>query len=190
MDNFEELKLYWNKLNVNANIDEETNRRILETLKKKNYKSCVDSMINKSYLYIAILILVMFICLVDNNFHLIPHIEFHPISFVILEFLPFCGFVSESYKVIILSKIDYTDGPTVIKRRIESLKRHQKISTYCGVVLLILSLVAFSYLQGLFCNVTAMTTFVLGTIVICIITYLETLSENKRFKELEDGIDD
>lgn len=188
MENFDEIKQYWSMFAANANSDNETNCRILEMIKNNRLKSCTDAMIKKLVVIMAFLLVVMFFVAIDRSFHLIPHIEFHPITFIIAELMPLIGFVISACEVVMLSKLDYAEDSMTMKRRIEKLKRFQRVMTYVGIVLFAMFVITFFYLQELFGNMNAIMTFAIGIVIVSIITYLEILYDKKKIKEIEEGI--
>ena len=47
MEDFEEMKLYWNQLAEKNNVDSETNKKILESIMSNRYKSLTGKMIKE-----------------------------------------------------------------------------------------------------------------------------------------------
>ena len=47
MEDFEEMKLYWNQLAEKNNVDSETNKKMLESIMSNRYKSLTGKMIKE-----------------------------------------------------------------------------------------------------------------------------------------------
>ena len=190
MEDFEEMKLYWNQLAEKNNVDSETNKKMLESIMSKRYKSLTGKMIKERVICMIVAVVFMIFLLLYQYRHILASGPFHEVTFCVMESLMTLVFFQTFWEILVINKFDFSTDVTVLRKRINSYKRYTSIS-YCiatAIVILLIGMmiylgdIKFQYTAA---KVTALIVFPIGG---CFI-YLAYLHEKKRIKAFEEIID-
>ena len=190
MEDFEEMKLYWNQLAETNNVDSETNKKILESIMSNRYKSLTGKMIKERVIEMITDAVFMIFLLLNQYRHILASGPFHEVSFCVIESLMTLAFFQRFWEILVINKFDFSTDVTVLRKRINSYKRYTSIS-YCIATAIAILLVGMMIylgdikLQYTAAKVTALIVFPIGG---CFI-YLAYLHEKKRIKAFEEIID-
>ena len=190
MEDFEEMKLYWNQLAEKNNVDSETNKKMLESIMSKRYKSLTGKMIKERVIGMIVAAVFMIFLLLYQYRHILASGPFHEVTFCVMESLMTLVFFQTFWEILVINKFDFSTDVTVLRKRINSYKRYTSIS-YCiatAIVILLIGMmiylgdIKFQYTAA---KVTALIVFPIGG---CFM-YLAYLHEKKRIKAFEEIID-
>ena len=190
MEDFEEMKLYWNQLAEKNNVDSETNKKILESIMSNRYKSLTGKMIKEKVIEMIVDAVFMIFLLLYQYRHILASGPFHEVTFCVVESLMTLAFFQTFWEILVINKFDFSTDVTVLRKRINSYKRYTSIS-YCiatAIVILLIGMmiylgdIKFQYTAA---KVTALIVFPIGG---CFM-YLAYLHEKKRIKAFEEIID-
>jgi hypothetical protein len=190
MEDFEEMKLYWNQLAEKNNVDSETNKKILESIMSNRYKSLTGKMIKERVIGMIVAAVFMIFLLLNQYRHILASGPFHEVSFCFIESIMAIAFFLTFWEILVINKFDFSTDVTVLRKRINSYKRYTSIS-YCiatAIVILLIGMMIYLgdiKLQYTAAKVTALIVFPIGG---CFI-YLAYLHEKKRIKAFEEIID-
>ncbi len=190
MEDFEEMKLYWNQLAEKNNVDSETNKKILESIMSNRYKSLTGKMIKEKVIEMIVDAVFMIFLLLYQYRHILASGPFHEVTFCVVESLMTLAFFQTFWEILVINKFDFSTDVTVLRKRINSYKRYTSISYCIATAIVILSIGMMIYLgdiklQYTAVKVTALIVFPIGG---CFI-YLSYLHEKKRIKAFEEIID-
>ena len=190
MEDFEEMKLYWNQLAEKNNVDSETNKKILESIMSNRYKSLTGKMIKERVIVMIVAAVFMIFLLLNQYRHILASGPFHEVSFCVIESLMTLAFFQTFWEILVINKFDFSTDVTVLRKRINSYKRYTSIS-YCiatAIVIILIGMmiylgdIKFQYVE------VKMRLLILIPIGGCFI-YLAYLLEKKRIKAFEEIID-
>jgi cell division protein FtsL len=190
MEDFEEMKLYWNQLAEKNNVDSETNKKILESIMSNRYKSLTGKMTKERVIVMIVAAVFMIFLLLNQYRHILASGPFHEVTFRVVESLMTLAFFQTFWEILVINKFDFSTDVTVLRKRINSYKRYTSIS-YCiatAIVILLIGMmiylgdIKFQYTAA---KVTALIVFPIG---VCFM-YLAYLHEKKRIKAFEEIID-
>ena len=190
MEDFEEMKLYWNQLAEKNNVDSETNKKILESIMSNRYKSLTGKMIKERVIGMIVAAVFMIFLLLNQYRHILASGPFHEVTFCVVESLMTLGFFLTFWEILVINKFDFSTDVIVLRKRINSYKRYTSIS-YCiatAIVILLTGMMIYLgdiKLQYTAAKVTALIVFPIGG---CFM-YLAYLLEKKRIKAFEEIID-
>ena len=190
MEDFEEMKLYWNQLAEKNNVDSETNKKILESIMSNRYKSLTGKMIKERVIGMIVDAVLMIFLLLNQYRHILASGPFHEVTFCVIESLMTLAFFQTFWEILVINKFDFSTDVTVLRKRINSYKRYTSIS-YCiatAIVILLTGMMIYLgdiKLQYTAAKVTALIVFPIGG---CFM-YLAYLHEKKRIKAFEEIID-
>lgn len=190
MEDFEEMKLYWNQLAEKNNVDSETNKKILESIMSNRYKSLTGKMIKEKVIEMIVDAVFMFFLLLYQYRHILASGPFHEVTFCVVESLMTLAFFQTFWEILVINKFDFSTDVTVLRKRINSYKRYTSINYCIAIAIAILLTGMMIYLgdiklQYTAAKVTALIVFPIGG---CFI-YLSYLHEKKRIKAFEEIID-
>ena len=190
MEDFEEMKLYWNQLAEKNNVDSETNKKMLESIMSKRYKSLTGKMIKERVICMIVAVVFMIFLLLYQYRHILASGPFHEVTFCVLESLLTLAFFQTFWEILVINKFDFSTDVTVLRKRINSYKRYTSINYCIAIAIAILLTGMMIYLgdiklQYTAAKVTALIVFPIGG---CFI-YLSYLHEKKRIKAFEEIID-
>ena len=190
MEDFEEMKLYWNQLAEKNNVDSETNKKILESIMSNRYKSLTGKMIKERVIGMIVDAVLMIFLLLNQYRHILASGPFHEVSFCVMESLGALAFFEMFWVILVINKLDFSTDVTVLRKRINSYKRYTSINYCIAIAIAILLTGMMIYLgdiklQYTAVKVTALIVFPIGG---CFI-YLSYLHEKKRIKAFEEIID-
>ena len=190
MEDFEEMKLYWNQLAEKNNVDSETNKKILESIMSNRYKSLTGKMIKEKVIEMIVDAVFMIFLLLYQYRHILASGPFHEVTFCVMESLMTLAFFQTFWEILVINKFDFSTDVTVLRKRINSYKRYTSISYCIATAIVILSIGMMIYLgdiklQYTAVKVTALIVFPIGG---CFI-HLAYLHEKKRIKAFEEIID-
>ena len=190
MEDFEEMKLYWNQLAEKNNVDSETNKKMLESIMSKRYKSLTGKMIKEKVIEMIVDAVLMIFLLLYQYRHILASGPFHEVTFCVMESLMTLVFFQTFWEILVINKFDFSTDVTVLRKRINSYKRYTSINYCIAIAIAILLTGMMIYLgdikfQYTAAKVTALIVFPIGG---CFI-YLSYLHEKKRIKAFEEIID-
>ena len=190
MEDFEEMKLYWNQLAEKNNVDSETNKKILESIMSNRYKSLTGKMIKERVIEMIVDAVLMIFLLLYQYRHILASGPFHEVTFCVMESLMTLVFFQTFWEILVINKFDFSTDVTVLRKRINSYKRYTSINYCIAIAIAILLTGMMIYLgdiklQYTAAKVTALIVFPIGG---CFM-YLAYLLEKKRIKAFEEIID-
>ena len=190
MEDFEEMKLYWNQLAEKNNVDSETNKKMLESIMSNRYKSLTGKMIKERVICMIVAVVFMIFLLLYQYRHILASGPFHEVTFCVMESLMTLVFFQTFWEILVINKFDFSTDVTVLRKRINSYKRYTSINYCIAIAIGILLTGMMIYLgdiklQYTAAKVTALIVFPIGG---CFI-YLAYLHEKKRIKAFEQIID-
>ncbi len=190
MEDFEEMKLYWNQLAEKNNVDSETNKKMLESIMSKRYKSLTGKMIKERVICMIVAVVFMIFLLLYQYRHILASGPFHEVTFCVMESLMTLVFFQTFWEILVINKFDFSTDVTVLRKRINSYKRYTSINYCIAIAIAILLTGMMIYLgdiklQYTAAKVTALIVFPIGG---CFM-YLAYLHEKKRIKAFEEIID-
>ena len=190
MEDFEEMKLYWNQLAEKNNVDSETNKKMLESIMSNRYKSLTGKMIKERVICMIVAAVFMFFLLLYQYRHILASGPFHEVTFCVMESLMTLVFFQTFWEILVINKFDFSTDVTVLRKRINSYKRYTSINYCIAIAIAILLTGMMIYLgdiklQYTAAKVTALIVFPIGG---CFM-YLAYLHEKKRIKAFEEIID-
>ena len=164
MEDFEEMKLYWNQLAEKNNVDSETNKKMLESIMSKRYKSLTGKMIKERVICMIVAVVFMIFLLLYQYRHILASGPFHEVTFCVMESLMTLVFFQTFWEILV---------------------------NYCIAIAIAILLTGMMIylgdikLQYTAAKVTALIVFPIGG---CFM-YLAYLHEKKRIKAFEEIID-
>lgn len=190
MEDFEEMKLYWNQLAEKNNVDSETNKKMLESIMSNRYKSLTGKMIKERVICMIVAAVFMFFLLLYQYRHILASGPFHEVTFCVMESLMTLVFFQTFWEILVINKFDFSTDVTVLRKRINSYKRYTSINYCIAIAIAILLTGMMIYLgdiklQYTAAKVTALIVFPIGG---CFM-YLAYLHEKKHIKAFEEIID-
>ena len=190
MEDFEEMKLYWNQLAEKNNVDSETNKKMLESIMSKRYKSLTGKMIKERVICMIVAAVFMIFLLLYQYRHILASGPFHEVTFCVMESLMTLVFFQTFWEILVINKFDFSTDVTVLRKRINSYKRYTSINYCIAIAIAILLTGMMIYLgdiklQYTAAKVTALIVFPIGG---CFM-YLAYLLEKTRIKAFEEIID-
>lgn len=190
MEDFEEMKLYWNQLAEKNNVDSETNKKILDSIMSNRYKSLTGKMIKERGIGMVVEAILMIFILLNQYRHILASGPMHEVSFYYAESLAVFAFFASFWEILVINKLDFSTDVTVLRKRINSYKRYNSISYCIGIATAILLIGMMIYLGDIKLQYTSVkvTAMIVIPIVGCFI-YLAYLHEKKRIKAFEEIID-
>ena len=190
MEDFEEMKLYWNQLAEKNNVDSETNKKILEAIRKNQYKSYVSTRIKECMISMILIVALMIFLLLDRKYHTSIK-PFHIVTFTTIETAALLSFIGCFFEILILQKLDFSAGVTVLRERVRFYKKWWLFNYCFGYVMGIVIIAVLAYFENW--N-NPPTIAIYASIFVIIITgcfmYLNHKREVKQVKQLEEFIDD
>ena len=190
MEDFEEMKLYWNQLAEKNNVDSETNKKILEAIKSNKYKSLTGRMIKENVIgMIVIVALMVFLALDRYRFH--SAADSHIVVFILSEVLGLMAFLCNFSKIILLDRLDYAEGTNKLRKKVKSVKKFKTITDYSALAVVVIYIGAILYFDSWMFQYTRVivTGIIVIIIAICVI-YLSFRYDSKQMKQLENFIDE
>lgn len=190
MEDFEEMKLYWNQLAEKNNVDSETNKKILESIMSNRYKSLTGKMIKERVICMIVAAVFMIFLLFYQYRHILASGPFHEVTFCVMESLMTIAFFGTFLETLVINKLDFSADITVLRKRINSYKRYTSINYCIAIAIAILLTGMMIYLGDIKLQYTAakVTALIVFPICGCFI-YLAYLHEKKRIKAFEEIID-
>ena len=190
MEDFEEMKLYWNQLAEKNNVDSETNKKMLESIMSNRYKSLTGKMIKERMIGMIVDAVFMIFLLLNQYRHILPSGPFHEVSCCFIESIMAIAFFGTFWEILVSNKHDFSADVTVLRNRINSYKRYNSIG-YCIVIPIAILLIGMMiYLGDIKLQYTSVKVTALIVIPICgCFIYLLYLHEKKRIKAFEEIID-
>lgn len=190
MENFDEMKLYWQQLADKSGVDSETNRKILEAIRSNNYKSLKGKMIKERvrglFVMVAMMIFLAVYCASGKKFHVV--------TWTTMEILAFIAFIIEFLDIIFIDKMDFSESVTKRKEKLIQYKKWYRYSYYFGAIAVAVFVgVLLKYETWLYNPDATVRLLITTSIVLPIagcILYLNHRHEMNNLKELEEIIDD
>ena len=192
MEDFEEMKLYWNQLAEKNNVDSETNKKILEAIKTNRHRSLTGSMIKERVIGLIVIIALMIFLLLDRHHFILSTRPMHDVTFCMAEGLMLLGFLQTFWEILYIDKFDFSMDVTNLRKKISNYKKYIVYSyRILGPFLAIIFIGTMIYLGDIPFQYTEVKIrlLVVFPIVGCL-TYLGYIHEMKRIKRLEEFIDD
>lgn len=190
MENFDEMKLYWQQLADKSGVDSETNRKILEAIRSNNYKSLKGKMIKERviglFVAVAMMIFLAVYCASGKKFHIV--------TWTTTEILAFIAFIMGFLDIIFIDKMDFSESVTKLKEKLILYKKWYRYSYYLAPIPIAVFVGVFLKYETWLYNPDA-TVRLLITISIVLpiagcIGYLNHRHDMNNLKELEEIIDD
>ena len=190
MEDFEEMKLYWNQLAEKNNVDSETNKKILEAIKNNRHKSLIDKMIKERVIGMIAVVALMIFFLLDRYHHILT--PMHDVVFCMFEGLLLLSFLMTFWEILYIDKFDFSMDVTKLRRKISNYKKYVVYNYRILVPIIIIILIGtMIYIGDIPFQYTEVKIrfLVVSPIAICLM-YLAYMYEMKRIKRLEEFIDD
>ena len=190
MEDFEEMKLYWNQLAEKNNVDSETNKKILESIMSNRYKSLTGKMIKEKVIGMIGDAVLMIFLLLNQYRHILASGPFHEVSFCFIESIMAIAFFGTFLETLVINKLDFSADITLLRKRINSYKRYNSICYCIAIAIGILLTGMMIYLGDIKLQYTAVKVTAMIVIPICgCFIHLAYLHEKKRIKAFEEIID-
>lgn len=190
MENFDEMKLYWQQLADKSGVDSETNRKILEAIRSNNYKSLKGKMIKERviglFVVVAMMIFLAVYCASGKKFHVV--------TWTTAEILAFIAFIIEFLDIIFIDKMDFSESVTKLKEKLILYKKWYRYSYYLAAIAIAVFVGVFLKYETWLYNPDATVRILITTSIVlpiagCIF-YLNHRHDMNNLKELEEIIDD
>lgn len=190
MENFDEMKLYWQQLADKSDVDNETNKKILEAIRSNNYKSLKGKMIKERviglFVAVAMMIFLAVYCASGKKFHVV--------TWTTAEILVFIAFIVGFLDIIFVDKINFSESVTKLKEKLILYKKWYRYSYYLAAIAIAVFVgVLLKYETWLYNPDATMRILITTSIVLPIagcIGYLNHRHDMNNLKELEEIIDD
>lgn len=190
MENFDEMKLYWQQLADKSDVDNETNRKILEAIRSNNYKSLKGKMIKERviglFVAVAMMIFLAVYCASGKKFHIV--------TWTTAEIMAFISFIIEFLDIIFIDKMDFSESVTKLKEKLVQYKKWYRYGYYFAAIAIAVFVgVLLKYETWLYNPDATMRILITTSIVLPIagcIGYLNHRHDMNNLKELEEIIDD
>lgn len=192
MEDFEEMKLYWNHLAEKNNVNSEINKKILESIKKNRYESLTGKMKKERVIGLIFIVAVMIFIQMDKYHHILAAPPMNDISFCLVEGIGLLGFLMTFLEILFFEKFDFSMNVTQLRRKISNYKKYVVYSyRIFAPILSIILLGSMIYMGDIPLQYTAVKiTFIVGILISFCILYLCYKTEMKRIKRLEEFTDD
>ena len=192
MEDFEEMKLYWNQLAEKNNVDSETNKKILEAIRTNRHRSLTGSMIKERVIGLIAIVALMIFFLLDRYHHILSAPPMHDVSFCMTEGLMLFAFLGTFLEILYIDKFDFSMDVTNLKKKINNYKKYVVYSYRILVpVIIIIFIGTMIYLGDIPFQYTAVKIrFLVVFPILGCFMYLGYIHEMKRIKRLEEFIDD
>jgi hypothetical protein len=192
MEDFEEMKLYWNQLAEKNNVNSEINKKILESIRKNRYESLTGKMKKERVIGLIFIVAVMIFIQLDKYHHILAAPPMNDISFCMIEGIGLLGFLMTFLEILFFDKLDFSMDVTKLKRKISNYRKYVVYSYRIFVpILSIILLGSMIYMGDIQLQYTAVKiTFVVTILITLCILYLCYKTEMKRIKRLEEFTDD
>ena len=192
MEDFEEMKLYWNQLAEKNNVNSEINKKILESIKKNRYESLTGKMKKERVIGLIFIVAVMIFIQLDKYHHILAAPPMNDINFCMIEGIGLFGFLMTFLEILFFDKLDFSMDVTKLRRKISNYKKYVVYNYRIFVpILSTILLGSMIYMGDIQLQYTAVKiTFVVTILITFCILYLCYKNEMKRIKRLEEFIDD
>lgn len=190
MENFDEMKLYWQQLANKSGVDSETNRKILEAIRSNNYKSLKGKMIKERVIGLFVMVAMMIFLAV----YCASGKKFHVVTWTTMEILAFIAFIVGFLDIIFIDKMDFSESVTKRKEKLIQYKKWYRYSYYFAAIAVAVFVgVLLKYETWLY-NPDATVRILITTSIVLLIAgcigYLNHRHDMNNLKELEEIIDD
>ena len=190
MEDFEEMKLYWNQLAEKNNVDSETNKKILEAIRTNRHRSLTGSMIKERVIGLIAIVALMIFFLLDRYHHILT--PMHDVSFCVIEGLFLLSFLMTFWEILYIDKFDFSMDVTKLRRKISNYKKYvvynYRILFPIIIIILIGTMIYIGDIPFQYTEVK-IRFLVISPIAVCLM-YLAYMHEMKRIKRLEEFTDD
>ena len=192
MEDFEEMKLYWNQLAEKNNVNSEINKKILESIRKNRYESLTGKMKKERVIGLIFIVAVMIFIQLDKYHHILAAPPMNDINFCMIEGIGLLGFLMTFLEILFFDKLDFSMDVTKLKRKISNYRKYVVYSYRIFVpILSTILLGSMIYMGDIQLQYTAVKiTFVVTILITFCILYLCYKTEMKRIKRLEEFTDD
>ena len=192
MEDFEEMKLYWNQLAEKNNVNSEINKKILESIKKNRYESLTGKMKKERVIGLIFIVAVMIFIQLDKYHHILAAPPMNDINFCMIEGIGLFGFLMTFLEILFFENLDFSMDVTKLRRKISNYKKYVVYSYRIFVpILSTILLGSMIYMGDIQLQYTAVKiTFVVTILITLCILYLCYKTEMKRIKRLEEFTDD
>ncbi|MBO4483452.1 MAG: hypothetical protein J5735_06490 [Prevotella sp.] len=192
MEDFEEMKLYWNQLAEKNNVNSEINKKILESIKKNRYESLTGKMKKERVIGLIFIVAVMIFIQLDKYHHILAAPPMNDINFCMIEGIGLFGFLMTFLEILFFDKLDFSMDVTKLRGKISNYKKYVVYSYRIFVpILSTILLGSMIYMGDIQLQYTAVKiTFVVTILITLCILYLCYKTEMKRIKRLEEFTDD
>ena len=192
MEDFEEMKLYWNQLAEKNNVNSEINKKILESIKKNRYESLTGKMKKERVIGLIFIVALMIFIQLDKYHHILAAPPMNDISFCMVEGIGLLGFLMTFLEILFFEKFDFSMNVTQLRRKISNYKKYVVYNYRIFVpILSTILLGSMIYMGDIQLQYTAVKiTFVVTILITLCILYLCYKTEMKRIKRLEEFTDD
>ena len=192
MEDFEEMKLYWNQLAEKNNVNSEINKKILESIRKNRYESLTGKMKKERVIGLIFIVAVMIFIQLDKYHHILAAPPMNDISFCMVEGIGLLGFLMTFLEILFFEKFDFSMNVTQLRRKISNYKKYVVYNYRIFVpILSTILLGSMIYMGDIQLQYTAVKiTFVVTILITLCILYLCYKTEMKRIKRLEEFTDD
>ena len=192
MEDFEEMKLYWNQLAEKNNVDNETNKKILEAIRTNRYRSLTGKMFKEGMIGLIVIMAIMIFLLLDRYHHILAARPMHEVSFCVIEGLALLSFLGSFMEILYIDKFDFSMDVTKLRRKISNYKKYVVYSyRIMPPVLITIVIGTMIYMGDIQLQYTEVKIrfLIVFPIIGCFI-YLMYRHEMKHIKQLENFIDD
>ena len=192
MEDFEEMKLYWNQLAEKNNVNSEINKKILESIRKNRYESLTGKMKKERVIGLIFIVAVMIFIQLDKYHHILAAPPMNDINFCMIEGIGLFGFLMTFLEILFFDKLDFSMDVTKLRRKISNYKKYVVYNYRIFVpILSTILLGSMIYMGDIQLQYTAVKiTFVVTILITLCILYLCYKTEMKRIKRLEEFTDD
>ena len=192
MEDFEEMKLYWNQLAEKNKVDNETNKKILEAIRTNRYRSLTGKMFKEGMIGLIVIMAIMIFLLLDRYYHILAARPMHEVSFCVIEGLALLSFLGSFMEILYIDKFDFSMDVTKLRRKISNYKKYVVYSyRIMPPVLITIVIGTMIYMGDIQLQYTEVKIrfLIVFPIIGCFI-YLMYRHEMKHIKQLENFIDD
>ena len=192
MEDFEEMKLYWNQLAEKNKVDNETNKKILEAITTNRYRSLTGKMLKEGMIGLIVIMAIMIFLLLDRYHHILAARPMHEVSFCVIEGLALLSFLGSFMEILYIDKFDFSMDVTKLRRKISNYKKYVVYSyRIMPPVLITIVIGTMIYMGDIQLQYTEVKIrfLIVFPIIACFI-YLMYRHEMKHIKQLENFIDD
>ena len=192
MEDFEEMKLYWNQLAEKNKVDNETNKKILEAIRTNRYRSLTGKMFKEGMIGLIVIMAIMIFLLLDRYHHILAARPMHEVSFCVIEGLALLSFLGSFMEILYIDKFDFSMDVTKLRRKISNYKKYVVYSyRIMPPVLITIFIGTMRYMGDIQLQYTEVKIrfLIVFPIIGCFI-YLMYRHEMKHIKQLENFIDD